>query len=109
MHPLRVALVIFLILTLGYALFEARLFLAGPELTLATPAQGTTTKTGIITVSGRVLREVAFSINGKKVLPDKNGSFTKTFVFPKGESLLTVEATDRFGHTVTDTRMIFAR
>ncbi len=109
MRFLRITLVVLLIFAAGYSAFEARLFLSGPTLVINSPKNGATFQNGFVTVSGQVARVVALSLDGMPVLPDKNGSFSKTLVLPRGGSILTMRAADRFGHTLTDTRVLFAR
>ncbi|HQU07505.1 MAG: hypothetical protein B7X04_00280 [Parcubacteria group bacterium 21-54-25] len=105
----RAALIALLTLAGSYTLFETHAVLVGPELVIDSPQNGTTTADGFVAVTGHVARVVAFSIDGKTILPDKNGSFSETLVLPRGGSILTLRAADRFGHTVTKSRTIFAR
>ncbi len=92
-----------------YGFWEGRTIIEGPGLSLETPVQGVVTKNGFVTVSGTVAHISALSINGLAVLPDANGSFKRIFVFPRGEDILKVTVTDRFGRSVTETRDIISQ
>ena len=91
----------------AYGLIEARALFVGPTLILDSPARGASYQDGIVTVTGRAGRAASLVVNGASVLPDQEGHFTSTLAFPRGGSILTVGATDRFGRHVTLTRTIY--
>ncbi len=107
MIALRFALITVLALMAGYGLFEAWPLLSGPTLTLTSPENGLASTTGVVTISGRTAHVAALTLNGGALLPNEDGSFSETLAFPRGGSILTITAADRFGHTVTDTRTVF--
>lgn len=107
MRTLHIALVVLLVAVGGYTAFEARPFLSGPELVVAPFQNSAMITNGIVTISGHTARAVALSVDGKKLIPNENGSFSRTVVLPRGVSILKIQAADRFGHTKTDTRMLF--
>lgn len=92
---------------IGYGLWELHPLLAGPAITLASPANGATVAGGVVTVAGRAARAVALTLDGAPLLPEQNGRFTETLALPPGGSILTLMATDRFGRSVTTTRLIY--
>lgn len=90
-----------------YGGIEAWPLLAGPSLTLTAPTGGATAQDGIVTVSGRALRVAKLTLNGAPLLHDQNGDFLSTLTYPVGGTILTLEATDRFGRTAQITRSLF--
>ncbi len=108
MPTLRLLLIIVLLLIISYGVVEAVPFLSGPVMSISSPVNGASTN-GIIKVTGHTKRIVTLTLNSNTLLPDRNGTFSKTLVLPHGESLITLKASDRFGHTVTNTRTIFAK
>lgn len=105
----RTLFFIVIISAMAYGLWEARAIIEGPSLSLSSPTQGAVSGNGFVTVSGDVARINALAINGLAVLPDANGHFTKTFVFPRGEDILQVTVTDQFGRSVTKRRDIISQ
>ena len=99
--------VIILVLLVAYGLIEAWPLLAGPAISIEAPMNDASVTTGTITVSGNVARAASFTLNGALLLHDQNGRFSSTLTFPRGGSILTFVAVDRFGRTVTATRRIF--
>lgn len=96
-----------LFLLIGYGLIEAWPLLRGPVLSIASPVENASIPGGIVTVQGNAARATLLLIDGAPVLHDQKGDFSSTLTFPRGGSILTFVATDRFGRTVTQTRHIF--
>ena len=103
----RYLLISVLVLLAGYGLVEAWPLLAGPSLSVTSPVENASIPGGIVTVSGRALRVAELSLDGAPLLHDEQGNFSTTLTFPRGTSILTLSATDRFGRRVTLTRDIF--
>lgn len=96
-----------LLIGVCYGGIEAWPLIAGPTLVIASPTNNATSANGIVSVGGKVERTAILTLDGTTVLHDQNGSFSSTLTFPRGGSILTFVATDRFGRTVTATRAIF--
>ncbi len=96
-----------LLVLIVYGLIEAWPLLAGPTLSITSPTDNAPFPSGIVSVRGRTERAVTILLNGALLLHDQRGGFSSTLTFPRGGSILTFVATDRFGRTVTETRSIF--
>lgn len=96
-----------LVLLVGYGFMEAWPLLAGPSLTISSPADNASFPGGIVSIEGRAPRAAELTLSGAPLLHDQNGVFSSTLTFPAGGSILTFEARDRFGRTVSATRSIF--
>ena len=92
---------------LAYGLFEAWPLIRGPVLTVESPPENATVPGGIVTLRGRAARASLLTVNGGLVLHDAHGDFAATMTFPRGGSILTFVAKDRFGRSTTVTRQIF--
>lgn len=103
----RYLLALILALFISYGLVKGWPLIAGPTLSVESPRDGAPFPDGIVTVQGSATRIASLSVNGASVLHDENGAFTTTLTFPRGASILTFVATDRFGRSVTVTRSIF--
>ncbi len=99
-------LAVFLILA-GYGTREAWPLIAGPILSIESPMHNESVAGGIVTITGKAVRAIELSLNGTSILREKNGDFSTTLTFPRGGSILTFKATDRFGRIATETRSIF--
>lgn len=96
-----------LLVGIAYGLTEAWPLLAGPSLTISSPADHASFPGGIVTVAGKVMRAAKLTLSGTPVPYDQNGVFSSTLTFPGGGSILTFVVTDRFGRSVTKERSIF--
>ncbi len=86
---------------LGYGYYQSRDFLTGPLLSLVSPADGEIFSSPLITVKGSA-RNIAFlSLNGRRIFTDQAGNVSEQLLLPSGYSIMTIEATDRFGHRAT--------
>lgn len=97
------------VLALGalYGAVEAWPLMAGPSLHLKSPSDYLVVEDGILTVAGSAARAARLTINGGELPHEPDGSFSTLLAFPKGTSILTFEATDRFGRTARTTRSIY--
>ena len=100
-----IATVLFILI--GYGSIEAWPLVAGPTLLISSPEDNASFPGGIVEITGRAARAAQLSLNGALVLHEEDGSFLSTMTFPRGGSILTFVATDRFGRVVTATRSIF--
>ena len=90
-----------------YGIIEARPLIVGPTLYIDSPAQNTPFPNGIVSVSGKAERTATLTMNGATLLPGEDGAFSSVLTFPRGGSILTFVATDRFGRSVRATRNVF--
>jgi hypothetical protein len=96
----RALVLLALVLIAGYGLFEARRIIAGPELTIDAPLDGSATSTSLVTISGSV-RNISFlTINDHTASADEQGRFVYRYSPPVGYTVATVAAVDRFGRRV---------
>ncbi len=96
-----------LLVVVSYGLLEAWPLLAGPSLSILSPVENAAYPSGIVSIRGTAARAAVLTLDGAPVLHDQEGGFSSTLTFPRGGSILTFVATDRFGRTVTATRSIF--
>ncbi len=96
-----------LLLLVLYGLIEALPLIRGPRLWVESPTDYATSTDGAIHIAGSVKHVSVLTLNGAPLLYDQTGRFSSTLVFPRGGSILTFMAADRFGRTRTETRTIF--
>ncbi len=96
----KILILIALVAIVGYGVFEARRIIAGPELIIDSPTDGSATSTTLVTVMGRVQNISFLTINDKPAFADEQGRFVYRYSPPMGYTALTARATDRFGRKV---------
>lgn len=103
----KVLLGLVLTALLTYGLWEAYPLVAGPSLVISGPREGASYPDGVVTIEGRATRATTLSLNGGPLLADQAGRFDAELAFPRGGSILTFVATDRFGQSVTKQRYLY--
>ena len=93
----RLALILAILLIVGYAGFEARKLIEGPRIVILSPQDGTATSSSIITIAGTAENISFLTINDDPAFTDESGHFFEVLSPPSGYAIFTVAATDRFG------------
>jgi hypothetical protein len=104
---LRFLIALALLLVLSYGLIEAWPLIQGPALTIDSPVDQGVYPGGSVTIRGHASRIADLTLNGATVIHDTQGTFDTTLTFPRGGSILTFVATDRFGRRLTLTRSVY--
>ncbi len=92
-----------LLAILGYAYFEARPFLSGPQLSVTQPLDGFSVAESPIVVSGSVRHITEITLNGNPIVVDEEGVFERLVPLAPGYAVIEVSVKDRFGRTRTET------
>lgn len=82
----------------GYALFQARFILAGPQIVLQNIPEVVQTQR-LVTLEGVAQNIVHITLNGRKIYTDKDGYFKEALILENGYTVATLRAHDRYGHT----------
>ncbi len=90
-----------------YGFIEGWPLIAGPRLSIVSPIENASFSDGVVLVQGNAARAATLTLSGATLLHDQNGDFSSTLTFPRGGTILTFVATDRFGRKVSATRTIF--
>ncbi|HEV7121561.1 MAG TPA: hypothetical protein VGN56_01890 [Candidatus Paceibacterota bacterium] len=87
-----------------YGFFKALPLLTGPQIRIDPIVM--TGDQGFITLSGQALHTETLTLDGSTLLIDENGRFSKMLSLPRGATILTFKATDRFGRSTSVTKEI---
>lgn len=93
----RLLVILAVLAVVGYGAFEARRLIAGPEISIFSPRDGSATSTGTVTIEGLAQNISFLTINDAPAFTDESGHFSETLSPPPGYAIFTVAATDRFG------------
>ena len=87
----------------GYAYLKSREYLRGPQITIQTPADGSTQTTAPLTISGQAINVAYITLNGAPIFVDSNGAFNENILLLPGYNVVTLDAADRFGKKIRKT------
>lgn len=82
-----------------YALFQARLVILGPSISVYTPTNGANLSSPVVTIAGKASNIAYISLDDRPIFVDKNGNWSEKLIAPRGLSIMTVRAQDRFGRS----------
>ena len=91
------------IVTLGlivYVYLQSREYLRGPVLTIEEPLNGSMSTTSLVALLGRAHNISFLTLNGRQIFTDEQGRFKESLLLQDGYNIMTLEAKDRFGHSV---------
>ncbi|OHB09647.1 MAG: hypothetical protein A3G05_00745 [Candidatus Zambryskibacteria bacterium RIFCSPLOWO2_12_FULL_45_14] len=89
-------IVLFVVLAV-YALYQARALLVGPRVWITSPEDGERVSTPLIVMEGQSRNIAWISLNGRQIFTDEEGRWSEKLIVSEGTSIMTVEASDRFG------------
>lgn len=84
----------------AYVLWQSRIFITGPVLTITTRPPATTTE-AVVAVAGRAENIVWITLNDRPIVTTPAGDFKEYVVLEKGYTVVQLEAADRFGRMTT--------
>ena len=93
----KIALVIFFVLVIGYAYFEAQGFLFGPAISV--PSNVTEVHDPLVTIQGQASRISSLSMNGKQIAVTENGTFSEPYLLAEGDNRIVLDASDKYGRS----------
>lgn len=98
---LKTILILGLVLaSVFYVLFQARLLISGPSLTLSDePAVMQHDRQ--LTLSGMAKNITEIYLNGRPISTDEAGFFNESIVLENGHTIVRIDAQDRYGRTTS--------
>jgi hypothetical protein len=93
----KTVLVVFFLLVVGYAYFEAQGFLFGPSISVSSKV--TEVHEPFITIQGRADRIASLSMNGKQITVTEDGSFSAPYLLAEGDNRIVLDASDKYGRS----------
>ncbi len=79
-----------------YILFQARLLIAGPTITLFDNLENPQ-KDRVVLLQGTAENIVNIHLNGRQIFTDKTGYFSEALVLENGYTIATLSGEDRYG------------
>jgi hypothetical protein len=89
--------IIFFLIIAGYAIFQARVLLVGPQIWVTSPQDGSTVETSLVVIEGQAKNIAWISLNDRQIFIDEQGMWSEKLLVSEGISIMTVKARDRFG------------
>ncbi len=102
--------VIVVIIVIGYAIFNSRLFIKGPQINIDSPVDGAVIiDNPLIKLTGKALNISHLELNGRQIYTEENDSFSESLLLNSGYNIIQVIAEDKFGRSVKQTLQLVYR
>jgi|SRR3989344_34047 len=98
---IRIVLVLFFMLAIAYAIYEAQGLLYGPVISV--PQEVVTSTEAFTLIRGRAERISELRLNGKPISVTEDGEFEEPYLLAAGTNHLILEARDARGRTTIQT------
>ncbi len=81
----------------GYALYEARFLISGPELTILSPKNNSSVSEPLLPIKGVVKNISSLEVDGRALLIRQDGSFDDKLLLLNGYNTIQVKVKNKFG------------
>lgn len=95
--PSRILSILFIVLFVGYALFQSRYLIEGPRIAIESPPHNATVHAPFALIEGHGRNIAHISLNDRSIFIDERGNFSESLLLAPGYNIITVKAADRFG------------
>lgn len=96
-----VGVICLLLVSFGaYGLYQAKDFLAGPEIVIEYPKNGQSVHQSYNTIKGRAVNVSILRVNGRQIFTDKEGNFEVNLLLAMGYNIIEVKVSDKFNREV---------
>lgn len=98
------AIVIFVGGLIAYSLFNSRIFISGPQITITSPQNGASIEENrLVEVSGEATHISYLSLNDRQIYTDENGFFEEDLLLNVGYNVIQLKAKDKFNRSIERT------
>ena len=97
------------IVFLSYGLWQSRLLIQGPVITITKPRNGAIVSDTNTMLTGKVKNVSYITLNGRQIYADEVGNINESLWLPEGYNIIQVSGTDKFGRNITRTIEIVAK
>ncbi len=88
---------VFVLVILGYSIFQAQKIVKGPEILILSPTSGSTVRENSIDIKGVTKNISEISLNDRPIYIDEAGNFSEKLMLYPGYNIIKLKARDKFG------------
>ncbi len=93
---------IFVLIVLGYGIYQSQNILKGPRVTVEYPLDGSTVTEDLIAIKGRTKNISSITLNDRSIYIDETGLFKEKLMLYPGYNIIKIRAEDKFGSMVEE-------
>jgi hypothetical protein len=90
----------FVLLLVGYGLFQSKKIISGPQIEITSPISGSTSTISKTEITGIAKNISSISLNDRPIFIDEAGNFSEKLMLYPGYNIIKIRASDKFGSSV---------
>lgn len=91
---------VFVLLIIGYGVFQAQKIIKGPQIAVRFPVNGQTVTQSDVDIAGIAKNISAITLNDRTIYIDESGNFSEKLMLYPGYNIIKLKAEDKFGSMV---------
>ena len=88
---------VFVLVILGYSIFQSQKIVHGPDITITSPISGSTTQESSVEIKGMAKNISEISLDDRPIYIDELGNFSEKLMLYPGYNIIKLKAQDKFG------------
>jgi len=100
--------IVIITIVAGYTYYQSHDMIVGPQLTIHSPTNGSSTTEAFVLISGTAKNISSISVDDRPILINTSGEFTNAVILHPGYNTITIKAEGKFGRTVEKTLELIA-
>lgn len=88
---------VFVLIIIGYSIFQAQKIVRGPQITVSSPINGAVVATSAVDIIGIAKNISGISLNDRSIFIDESGNFSEKLMLYPGYNIIKLKAQDKFG------------
>jgi len=88
---------VFVIIILGYSVFQAQKIIKGPQIAVSSPINGSLVAASSVSITGVAKNISDISLDGRPIFIDESGNFSEKLLLYPGYNVIKLKAQDKFG------------
>jgi hypothetical protein len=94
---------ILIIILISYAIFNSRIFIAGPKIIIENPENGSLlNESPLINITGKAENIAFIELNGRQINVDESSNFDEAVLLYPGYNIITINARDKFEREIEE-------
>jgi len=104
----RLTIIVLFALIIGfYSYYQARKLISGPQITITSPANGSTVTDSLVEIKGVAKNIKDISLDDRPIFIDEQGNFDEKLLLAPGYTIITMKAEDRFNEKTEKTLELY--
>lgn len=92
--------IILAVIVIGYAIFNFRIFIAGPQIVIQSPTNGAGLQENLVEIKGLAENINHIELNNKPIYINENDEFNEELLLQPGYNVVSLIAKDKFNRVV---------